>query len=209
MVGRISEGAEAFIYRRDVFGFDAAIKDRIRKRYRIREIDERIRAARTKNEARILSIASNAGIRTPTVLLADRYNICMNWVEGENLNQLLKLGKNLDRVFYQLGVYAGMLHNAGIAHGDYTPANILVDRAGSPWIIDFGLSEVTGSLEEEALDLLLMKRSVSADQFKIFVKGYKKQGTNATEVLKRLADIEKRGRYQTRSLLSNPNLSSR
>jgi Kae1-associated kinase Bud32 len=200
MVNRISEGAEAFIYRGNFLGLDAVIKSRIRKGYRIKEMDERIRATRTKKEARILSIASDSGVLAPTVLFVDRYNICMSEIKGRNLNSLLKLEKDVDGVFYQLGVYAGMLHKAGIAHGDYTPANVMVDNAGKAWIIDFGLSEMTGSFEEGALDLLLMKRAISAEQFRTFEMGYKKQRLNAMEVLRRLAEIERRGRYQTRTL---------
>jgi Kae1-associated kinase Bud32 len=203
MVRRISEGAEAVIYSTVFMGFDAVVKERIRKRYRIKEMDDRIRTARTKREARILSFASDVGVRVPSVLLVDRYGICMSRIIGSNLNTLMKEGENLEGLFYRLGRYAGLLHDAGIVHGDYTPANVLIDKEHEPWIIDFGLSDTTSSFEEEALDLLLMKRSVSTKQFAEFVKGYKTQRKNSAEVLRRLAAIEKRGRYQTRTLLAD------
>lgn len=158
MVAKISEGAEAFVYEAHFMGFDTVIKSRMRKSYRIKEIDERIRITRTKKEARALSIASNAGVCVPAVLLVDTYDICMDKIEGRNLSLLLKSENHPNRIFRQLGVYAGILHDAGIAHGDYTPANVMVDENGRPWIIDFGLSEMTYSPEETALDLLLMKR---------------------------------------------------
>ena len=202
MVAKISEGAEAFVYEAQVFGLDTVIKSRIRKMYRIRDIDERIRTTRTKKEARVLSIASKAGICVPAVLLVDKYDICMERIKGENLNLLLKSETYADKIFYQLGIYAGLMHNVGITHGDYTPANIMVDKKGKPWVIDFGLSEMTNSLEEAALDLLLMKRSISQGQFEVFIDSYKKHCKNAAEIIKRLTDIEKRGRYQTRTLLS-------
>ena len=62
--------------------------------------------------------------------------------------------------------------------------------------------EMTNSLEDKALDLLLMKRSSSAGQFLAFVDGYKRLGKDAPWVLRRLKEIEKRGRYQTRTLLA-------
>jgi len=105
-------------------------------------------------------------------------------------------------MFDRLGAYAARLHNAGIAHGDYTPANVMIDASGMPWIIDFGLSEMTSALEDKALDILLMKRSVNPDQFRAFVDGYGKQCRDAVKVMVRLGEIEKRGRYQTRTLLA-------
>ena len=202
MVVKMSEGAEAFVYASRILGLDAVVKSRVRKGYRIKNLDERIRIMRTKKEARALSIASNAGACVPAVLLVDKYDICMERIKGRNLNLLLKSRDRYDKIFYRLGVYAGVLHNAGIAHGDYTPANVMVDTEGKPWIIDFGLSEMTNSFEEDALDLLLMKRSASQSQFKSFIDGYKKESWNSTEIIKRLAGIERRGRYQTRTLLS-------
>ena len=38
MVARISEGAEAYVYGAQILGFDAVVKSRIRKRYRIKDI---------------------------------------------------------------------------------------------------------------------------------------------------------------------------
>ena len=136
------------------------------------------------------------------VLFVDEYNICMSRINGRNLNELMASKRVGSRVFRDLGAYAGMLHNAGIAHGDYTPANVMIDRKNAPWIIDFGLSEMTVSFEERALDLLLMKRSISAEQFRAFAAGYKEQGKDAVGVMGRLGEIEKRGRYQTRTLLA-------
>lgn len=111
MVSRISEGAEAVIYGASFLGFDAVVKERIRKSYRIREMDDRIRVARTKREARMLSVARDAGVCVPSVLLVDRYSICMSRIRGKNLNTLMKRGDGFGRIFYRLGRYAGMLHD--------------------------------------------------------------------------------------------------
>ena len=202
MVTKASEGAEALIYNVEILGFDAVVKYREAKKYRIAEMDRRIRAARTKKEARIMSAAMAAGVNVPSVLFVDEYSICMSRIKGRNLNALMDSKGVGNRIFQSLGAYAGKLHNAGIAHGDYTPANVIVDRGMMPWIIDFGLSEMTNSLEDKALDLLLMKRSASPGQFRAFTSGYKSQSKDAAEVMKRLAGIEKRGRYQTRTMLA-------
>ena len=93
----------------------------------------------------------------------------------------------------------GRLHDSGIAHGDYTPANIIVGKDG-PHVIDFGLSELTYSVEEDALDVLLMKRSIAKTSYLGFIEGYRRSNPKAVEVLKRLVVVERRGRYQTRTL---------
>jgi Kae1-associated kinase Bud32 len=202
MVIKISEGAEAFIYGVRILGIDAIVKYRAAKKYRIAEMDRQIRSARTKKEARIMTAALEAGVNVPSVLFVDEYSVCMSRVYGKSVNALMTSKKIGSGMFRKLGVYAGKLHNAGIAHGDYTPANVMVDVKGMPWIIDFGLSEMTSSFEDEALDLLLMKRSINTDQFRAFADGYRKQSRNAAEVMRRLGEIEKRGRYQTRTLLA-------
>ncbi len=202
MVNRISEGAEAFIYGIRILGIDAVVKYRAAKRYRIAEMDKWIRSDRTKKEARIMTAALEAGVNVPSVLFVDEYDICMSRIDGSGLNALAASKTIAKSIFRKLGVCAGRLHNAGIAHGDYTPANVMMDSSGEPWIIDFGLSEMTGSMEDKALDLLLMKRSINTMQFRAFADGYKAQGKDAAGVMKRLGEIEKRGRYQTRTLLA-------
>ena len=203
-IKKISEGAEAFIYSTAFLGFDAIIKSRVRKGYRLKEIDESIRLQRTKDESRIIKIAYSNGINAPSVLLVDKYNIFMTRINGRNLNRLLdsvsKDNKNLERITFEIGIYAAKLHNINVAHGDFTPANILVDGSYNVYLIDFGLSMITNSVEEKALDLLLMKRSLDSGLFGSFVLGYGKTANDAEIVLDRMYKIERRGRYQIRTL---------
>jgi Kae1-associated kinase Bud32 len=176
----------------------AVLKRRARKEYRIREIDTKIRASRTRNEARIMAMASRSGISAPKLLLSQGFDIYMGFVEGERLDSLVER-KAGPEIFGPVGSLLGRLHRINIAHGDYTPANIVV-RDGSPCIIDFGLAQVTGTAESKALDLLLMKRSIGRIQYRRLVSGYRDGFSGAGEVLKRLEVIERRGRYQKRTL---------
>jgi len=201
-IKRISEGAEARIYSCNFLGFDSVIKRRIKKRYRLATIDEDIRVHRTKNEARILALVSSLGISSPGLLMVGKYDIYMHMINGTRLSEMLGSKTNLNRVFAQLGRYAAMLHNNNIVHGDYTPANVMVGKNGDVCLIDFGLSEMTNSMEERALDLLLMKRSVAGELFEGFLQGYRKECRDGGRVIERLGGIEKRGRYNTRSLIT-------
>jgi len=197
---RISEGAEARIYSVDIFGIDGILKLRANKNYRIKEIDEDLRVQRTRREARIMDIVRSLGINAPTLLLVDKYGIFMTRVNGRNLNTA---GKSNAGVFSVLGTYAAMLHNSNIIHGDFTPANVMIDRGGNTHLIDFGLSDITNSVEEKALDILLMKRSITGNEFKRFLKTYSKRCSESKSILKSLAEIEKRGRYNSRTLMVN------
>ncbi len=210
MMRKLSEGAESHVYAVRYIGIDCILKRRIEKRYRVKSLDESLRTQRTKKEAKIMSIASSFGVRTPTLLLVDRYDILMSRIDGRNLHDILIKGNkstNIMRVFKTLGKYAATLHNNGITHGDYTPANIIIGRNKVVYIIDFGLSEMSDSIEEMALDLLLMKRSVDKNNFTEFMNGYTRNSSNCKTVKNRLKEIERRGRYNTRTLAVNQRIN--
>ena len=59
----IAQGAEAKIYESG----DSILKHRIKKSYRLKQLDDKLRKDRTRAEARILKRASRAGIQVPSV----------------------------------------------------------------------------------------------------------------------------------------------
>jgi Kae1-associated kinase Bud32 len=200
-----SEGAESRIYLVRFMGLDRILKRRIAKNYRINDLDSVIRAKRTKNEAKIIGTVSSLGVNAPNLLFIDKYDLLMSYIAGKNLGHLLKGPdtKGMRKIFGILGNYAAILHNKDIIHGDFTPANVIIGYDNKVYLIDFGLSEISNSIEEKALDLLLMKRAVDKDYFGVFVKNYKKNSKDRAAILKRLDEIERRGRYSIRTLLSN------
>lgn len=195
-IKKISEGAEAKVYREEVFGKSLIIKTRMPKPYRQKELDEEIRFSRTRSEARIIGMVNEMKICAPILVAAGKYTIIMSEVKGTRMSS----AKNLKNDFFSsIGMMLAALHSADISHGDFTPANIIVNN-GRPCIIDFGLSEITKSIEEKAIDLLLMKRSISEAEYAVMEKSYAASYRAAGEVIRRLATIERRGRYQTRTL---------
>ncbi len=193
---RISNGAEANVYKSNILGIDCIVKVRQRKSYRIQSLDNQIREQRTKTEARILAYARSCGITVPSLLLVSKYGITMGFIEGKLLSEI---DANKNEYLKQAGVLLGMLHNNNIAHGDFTPANIMVFN-NKLFIIDFGLSEIIDSIEQKALDILLMKRSIGPKGFGIFISSYKKSSKGQKLIIKKLNELEMRGRYQQRSL---------
>ena len=87
----IAKGAESNIVKTAYLGESAVLKDRIPKGYRIREIDDKIRKARTKEEAKLLSDAKRAGVRTPVLYDIDLENksIVMEAIDGPMLKDVI------------------------------------------------------------------------------------------------------------------------
>ncbi len=201
---RFSEGAEAILYETEFLGAPAIAKERVRKDYRVESLDNEIRSTRTKTEARILARAFSNGISVPNVLMVEPFRLTMQRLGGAPLHSLLyeKLvsQKTLEEIMKESGKMLASLHNIDIVHGDFTPANIMFEK-GKVSIIDFGLGEVTNSIEGKALDVLLMKRSIAKPLFKVFEQSYSSNSKDGRAILARVDKIEKRGRYQSRSLV--------
>ena len=60
----IAQGAESKLF----LSKDKVIKDRFRKTYRIKEIDDRLRKSRTKREAKILDKLKKTGFPIPRLI---------------------------------------------------------------------------------------------------------------------------------------------
>lgn len=127
--------------------------------------------------------------------------IFMNFIEGVLLRERIDSLKTnaLEKILEKIGSDLARIHSRGVVHGDSTTSNIMFDGKLICWI-DFGLSEFSNSVEEQATDVLLVKKSLSPSQFIFVKKGYLKESAKAKEVFKRLGEIEKRGRYVVRSM---------
>ncbi|MCU0638043.1 MAG: Kae1-associated serine/threonine protein kinase, partial [Methanothrix sp.] len=107
----IGRGAEAVITLDQGF----VRKSRPKKSYRQRALDERIRAERTLREARITSEARRLGVLTPIICDISRFELKMEWIEGEKLKDIIN--EDLSRM---VGEGVARLHRGGIIHGDLT-----------------------------------------------------------------------------------------
>jgi undecaprenyl-diphosphatase len=94
-----------------------------------------------EHEASMALLAARAGVRTPEVLLVRSFDngagmLVQRRVEGHDLASL-DAGQVEDALLTELWRQVGLLHRAGIAHGDLVPANCMVDPDGRPWLVDF------------------------------------------------------------------------
>ncbi len=191
----IGAGAEAKLYKTSMFGREIVVKKRMPKGYRAYELDLKIRKNRTKTEARIMFRLSKNGIRCPKIVAFGRFSIYMERISGT----LLKDKRIAQNEITDAARTLAKMHCLDIVHGDFTPANLISD-GDSVCVIDFGLSGMTSSDEEKAIDLLLMKRSLNKNLYHIFEREYAKNSRDSEKILKRLKEVEKRGRYQIRTL---------
>lgn len=161
------------------------VKERIPKTYRIREIDIKLRKERTRQEARLLHKAKIAGVECPTVLFVEKFSIGMTKIKGKrpkmNAKECELAGEILAR-----------LHNAGIIHGDFTPANLLENKDGL-FVIDFGLGFPSSDIEDKAVDVLTMLKSIKGKYE--FLKGYEKISKEYGKITKRVEEVKRRARY--------------
>ena len=199
----LKQGAEAQLYVDEYLGQPCLVKDRQPKTYRVKELDEKIRRERTKQECILLHRAKLAGVRTPLVFKVDRQGkrVFMEFVEGPRLKDALT-AKNTGWC-ERLGKTAGKLHAAGIVHGDLTTSNVLLHNKAELVLLDFGLGYFSKRVEDQAVDLLVFKKTFEATHFdlpqgwKAVCQGYAEAcGQGAAErVFRQMEEIGERARY--------------
>jgi uncharacterized protein (TIRG00374 family) len=107
-----------------------------------------------EHEALVSLQARDVGVRTPRLRAiaevgSDSMLIAFDHLEGTTLESLEGAAVDdtlLRAVWEQLGI----LREHRIAHRDLRRANVVVDEAGAPWLVDFGFSEV--AVPDERLD---------------------------------------------------------
>ncbi len=207
----IRKGAEANLYYGNWFGNEAIFKHRVPKKYRLEELDKRIRTKRTLNEARALIKVKNYGLNCPQVYEIDveSSSIVMKYIKGEKLKDILDQMDESKKIklFKKIGIFIAKLHENGHVHGDITTSNMIITDNDELFLIDFGLHDYSDSIEDKSVDLHLFKRVLISSHgthyemcYAAFLKGYKEEYSKAqvdesTSIIKNIAVIETRGRY--------------
>jgi len=204
----LKKGAEANLYLDEWHGLKVIMKRRLPKAYRLSTLDDAIRIHRTVHEPQIIHRAKEAGVPTPTIYLVDidDANIIMEFIEGKQVKQILNDISQVERtdLCHRIGILIGRLHNHGIVHGDLTTSNMILTSYGRVFLVDFGLSEQSNEVEARGVDLHLMKRALQSTHYRyakecleVVMASYSEVvGKEAAEdVLKKIQEIERRGRY--------------
>ncbi len=121
----IAQGAEAKI----LLNRNTITKDRIKKSYRIPELDNAIRKKRTRSEIKLLEKASKV-INVPLPLTINKKNpsfqIHIPFIDGKKLSDHLDKLKNKFLICKQIGKDIAKLHDNSIIHGDLTTSNMIL-----------------------------------------------------------------------------------
>jgi len=200
----IGTGAEAILIHKN----NSLIKRRIKKSYRLKEIDDKLRKTRTKAEGKILDKLKNI-INVPEIIKIDKDNkeIIMQFIQGKKLSEYLDSFplKQQEQICKEVGKGIGEIHNENIIHGDLTTSNMILSQ-NKIFFIDFGLGFHSRRIEDKAVDLHLMKQALESKHFKNWQKlfnsvlqGYKTQDKD--KILNQFKKVESRGRYKSQACI--------
>ncbi|MEM3267246.1 MAG: Kae1-associated kinase Bud32 [Conexivisphaerales archaeon] len=203
----IKRGAEADIILGRWMGIRAVYKRRKPRPYMFPMLDDQLRRHRTVREAELLCRAREKGLLTPAIYFVDVENstITMQYVHGDTLKSLLNNPEDRAlKAMEDMGRILGWLHSVDIVHGDPTTSNFIINSEGL-YILDFGLSYISRDIEDKAVDIHLVREvlysahpSLYDTAYEYFLKGYEEIVKNASAIIERSGEIEKRGRYSRR-----------
>ena len=199
-------GAEAEICLSNYMGFKVVQKKRVRKAYRIKDIDERLISFRTKEEIKLITSARLQGVSVPIIYDADLEDgkITMEYIEGKRVKDILNELSEMERarICEKIGENIAKLHNKDIIHGDLTTSNMMLFD-NRIYFIDFGLGEKNDEMESKGVDLHVLMEAIEsthsrhANCFDYVLDGYKKElEEDANLVVRKIEEIVKRGRYR-------------
>jgi serine/threonine-protein kinase len=85
-----------------------------------------------------------------------KHFLSMEFIDGDDLSQLLRRVGRLSseraiEIARQLCVGLSAIHNAGILHRDFKPANVIIDSKGKARITDFGIAGVEAEIAKDNL----------------------------------------------------------
>lgn len=207
-------GSESHIFLHENLIF----KYRVPKKYRIPILDEKIRLKRTEKEKKIIKKLKSSGVNCPEIfeflpeykkILENeikkdekiiKSTIIMNFINGKTLNEILN-SKFDQKILEKFGQLVQKIHSSGIIHGDLTPANIIL-KENDLFVIDFGLSFFSNKLEDRAVDIRLIEKtlfslfSIDKIKFDLFLEKYtEKMNEEEKQIfLDRLESVRARGR---------------
>lgn len=186
--------------------YDVVQKRRLNKGYRIKEIDSKLISSRTREEAKLISEARMHGVSVPAIYDVDLENgiITMEYLKGKRVKDILNDLSEKERkdLCTKIGVSIAKFHNNDIIHGDITTSNMILydDKVH---FIDFGLGEKNHEIEAKGVDLHVLMEAIESTHskysncFDYVLEGYKKElKSNANQVISKIEDIVKRGRYR-------------
>jgi uncharacterized protein (TIRG00374 family) len=148
---------------------DADLLYRVYRFLRLRDIGDTRPAASliqaAEHQALVAVMAERAGVTVPTVRQVIKSAdgsvlLAMKRVDGRSLD-LIPAQRVSDTMIRELWKQVDGLHRARIAHRSLRAANVVVDGAARPWIVDFSFSELGAMQRQIALDVAELLASLA------------------------------------------------
>ncbi|KAJ2490677.1 serine/threonine-protein kinase bud32 [Coemansia sp. RSA 2050] len=206
----IRQGAEARVYKTTMTdGRVVVAKQRFSKSYRHPDLDAKLTRGRLNQEARSLKRCKEHGICVPEVVRVDKNSatLFIEFIHGLTLKEWIVANNNPDQeneLMATVGRILHQMHSFDIIHGDLTTSNMILDSGKQLVLIDFGLSQISSSAEDKAVDLYVLERAFisthpnSERLFATVLEAYAASEA-ARLILRRLEDVRQRGRKRDMS----------
>ena len=198
-------GAESRISMSDFHGRSVVLKERIRKRYRNRDLDHSLRNIRARNEIIVMTRIAESGCNVPVIYDFNPHGpvTTLGMVPGITLAEFLrKNSRELNiSVMKDIGRYVALFHQRGVSHGDLTTANILVGVKNMPYFIDCSFGKADSAPNDMAADIFLFRESLrslhtdSGELFGAFSDSYSSHYPEYRKIFEEVEKIESRRRY--------------
>ncbi|KAJ2809765.1 serine/threonine-protein kinase bud32 [Coemansia furcata] len=205
----IRQGAEARVYKTVVNGRPVIAKQRFSKSYRHPDLDVKLTRGRLNQEARSLKRCKENGIRVPDVIRVDKNSatLFIEFISGPTLKEWIIANASEEQEkerMASVGRILHKMHSFDIIHGDLTTSNMILYNGDQLVLIDFGLSQISPSTEDKAVDLYVLERAFisthpnSERLFATVLEAYANSEA-ARLTLRRLEDVRQRGRKRDMS----------
>ena len=155
-----------------VLGSDQRDADLLYRAYRflrLRDVGDTRPAASlieaAEHQALVAVMAERAGVAVPAIRQVIKAGdgsalLAMDRVDGSCLD-LISVQRVSDAVIRELWAQVDRLHRVRIAHRSLRAANVVIDGAARPWIVDFSFSELGATQRQMALDIAELLASVA------------------------------------------------
>ncbi|CAG5984645.1 unnamed protein product [Menidia menidia] len=193
------------------------MKERFPRRYRHKEMDEKLTHRRTVQEVRSILRCRRAGISAPVVFFVDYTSHCIFLEEiASSLtvrDHIMSHSQSpstpkLERLAEQIGQILAKMHDEDVVHGDLTTSNMLIrigpeDSGSDLVLIDFGLSYISALPEDKGVDLFVLEKAFLSTHpnteklFETLLASYAKSSKKSPAVIKKLDEIRMRGRKRS------------
>ncbi|MBA2279491.1 flippase-like domain-containing protein [Candidatus Saccharibacteria bacterium] len=162
-------GLEGQKYFAKIFGVQEHAADWLFKTYRFfrfknLQAEEPFISSRRNIEMESLATlwARNAGVRVPVIV--DLVKVRSSWMliqEKIEATSLSSHGKLLQKSLVDAWSQVNLMHESNMAHRDLRAANLMIDKQGQAWIIDFGFAEVSPRKQRQHMDIAELLMSMS------------------------------------------------